>query len=159
MGLVGFLNLILLWARPPVPSGRAVLSGLVAFAALWLGVGLLAQQVWVPWLLIWQRLRLWPLGALLLLPWFLGVSEVAAGRSAAGHALRWLTQSGVLVGGVWLAVRLSPDLGFLTLIVPAFPLILGFHAVAAGPQRGRWPFALSGALFLGWAILAFSPLG
>jgi hypothetical protein len=158
LGLAGSISLLLLWARPPLPSRRVMLGGLLIFVALWLGVGALAQWVWYPWFLIWRRLRLWPTATVMLLPWFLAVGKVTRGEGVAVQAGRWLAHSLVLLGGLWLAVRLSPELGFLTLITPAFPVILGCHALAAAPHRGEWAFALSGALFTGWAILAVFPL-
>jgi hypothetical protein len=57
-GVAGLLSLLLLWRRPSPPSRIALLGGLMAFAALWLGVGLLGQLVWLPWLLIARRLLL-----------------------------------------------------------------------------------------------------
>jgi len=157
-GVAGLLSLLLLRIRPSSPSRRAILGGLLAFAALWLGVGLLGQPVWLPWLLIPRRLLLWPLGALLLLPWFLAIGEAAWGVGIAGRIGWWLAHSGLLAGGLLLALRLSPELGFIMIILPLFPIILGFHALAAAPQRGSWPFALSGALFTSWLLLAVFPL-
>ncbi len=162
-GVAGTLSLLLLGQRPPLPSRRALLGGGMAFAALWLGVGLLGQFVWYPWLLIGQRLRLWPLGVLLILPWFLAVAQVPRREGLAGQLGRWLVQSVVLAGALLLALRLSPELGFLALILPAFPAILGLHALAAAPyhtaSRGEaWAFASSGALFTSWALLAIFPL-
>ena len=157
-GVAGLLSLLLLRIRPSSPSRRAILGGLLAFAALWLGVGLLGQLVWLPWLLIPRRLLLWPLGGLLLLPWFLAVGEAAWGAGIAGRIGWWLGHSGLLTGGLLLALRLSPELGFIMIILPLFPIILGFHALAAAPQRGSWPFALSGALFTSWLLLAVFPL-
>jgi hypothetical protein len=133
-------------------------AGLAAFAVLWIGVGLLAEFVWLPWLMIPRRLVLWPLGALLSLPWFLAVGEM---RTAArrGAALGWwFTASAVVVATMFLAIRLTPALGFLTLLLPLFPLVLGLQALAAAPYRGSWPFALSGALFTSWLLLAVFPL-
>jgi hypothetical protein len=109
-------------------------------------------------LLIPRRLLLWPLGALLLLPWFLAAGEAAWGAGVAGRIGWWLGHSGLLAGGLLLALRLSPELGFIMIILPLFPIILGFHALAAAPQRGSWPFALSGALFTSWLLLAVFPL-
>ena len=60
--------------------------------------------------------------------------------------------------GLMLGVWLSPELGVLVLMVPALPLLLGLHAVAAGSYRGSWPYALSGALWVSWAFLAIFPL-
>jgi hypothetical protein len=186
-GVAGLVSLLLLRIRPSLPSHRAVLGGLLAFAALWLGVGLLGQLVWLPWLLIPQRLLLWPLGGLLLLPWFLAAGEVARGAGiprglgwwggllllpwflAAGEVARgagiprglgwWLGHSAVLAGGLSIALRLNPDeLGFIIIVLPLLPIVLGLHALAAAPHRGSWPFALSGALFTSWLFLAVFPL-
>ena len=54
--------------------------------------------------------------------------------------------------GLLVAVRLSPELGVLVLMVPAVPLLVGLHAVAAGS------YALSGELWVSWAFLAIFPL-
>jgi len=157
-GVAGLLGLLLLWSRPSPPTRRAVLGGLLAFAALWLGVGLLGQLVWLPWLLIPRRLLVWPLGALLLLPWFLATGEASQGTGIAGRAGWWLAQSAILVAALTLALQLSPEMGFLMLILPLFPIILGLHTLAAALYRGSWPFALSGALFVSWLLLAVFPL-
>jgi hypothetical protein len=135
-----------------------MVAALVIFAVLWIGVGLLAQYVWLPWLMIPRRLLLWPLGVLLVLPWFLALGTLGADAGPAGKLGQWLVGSATLVGAMVLALRLSPDLGFLILILPLFPIILGIHALAAAPHRGPWPYALSGALFTGWLLLAVFPL-
>jgi len=158
-GVAGLVSLLLLRIRPSLPSHRAVLGGLLAFAALWLGVGLLGQLVWLPWLLIPQRLLLWPLGGLLLLPWFLAAGEVARGAGIPRGLGWWLGHSAVLAGGLSIALRLNPDeLGFIIIVLPLLPIVLGLHALAAAPHRGSWPFALSGALFTSWLFLAVFPL-
>ena len=157
-GVAGVLSLLLLWVRPGVPTLRAVLGGLMAFAVLWLGAGLLAEWVWLPWLLIPRRLILWPLGIVLTLPWFLAAGETVRGTGLGGR-IGWLVaHSLVLVGALFLALQLSPDLGYLILILPMFPIIIGLHALAAAPHRGSWPFAISGALFVSWMLLAVFPL-
>ena len=157
-GVAGLLACLLLWTRPPRMSRHDVLGGLLAFAVLWLGVGLLAQLVWLPWLLIPRRLVLWPLGTLLLLPWFLAAGETVQGARLTRRTGWWLAHSAVLTGALFLALRLNPELSFLILILPLFPVILGLHALAAAPQRERWPFALSGALFVSWLLLTVFPL-
>jgi hypothetical protein len=151
------LSLLALWVRPARPSWRALLGGLMAFAILFLGVGLLGQLVWLSWVLIPRRLVLWPLGALLLLPWFLAAGETVRGARF-GRIGWWLAHSAVVAAALFLALRLSPDLGYLILILPLFPLILALHALAAAPYRGAWPFAISGALFTAWLLLAVFPL-
>lgn len=157
-GLAGLLAQTFLWLRPRPPSRQSWLGSLVAFALLWLGVGLLAQWVWLPWLLIPGRLVLWPLAALLLLPWFLAAGETVRGARLGGRLGWWLAHSLVLLGTLYLALVLNPELGFLVLLLPLFPAVLGLHALAAAPHRGSWPFALSGALFISWLLLAVFPL-
>jgi dienelactone hydrolase len=155
--LAGVLSLLALWVRPAWPSWRAFLGGVMAFAILWLGVGLLGQLVWLSWVLIPRRLALWPLGVLLLLPWFLAAGETIRGARL-GRIGWWLAHSAVVAAALFLALRLSPDLGYLILILPLFPLILALHALAAAPHRGAWPFAVSGALFTAWLLLAVFPI-
>lgn len=157
-GAAGILNLLLFRIRPSLPSRPDALRGLLAFAALWLGLGLLGQLVWIPWLLIPHRLLLWLPGALLLLPWFLTVGEAMQGTSAAGKLGWWLGHSSILVASLLIAMLLSPELGFLTIILPLFPIVLGLHALAAAPHEGSWPFALSGAAFTAWMLLVIFPL-
>jgi pimeloyl-ACP methyl ester carboxylesterase len=158
-GVAGLLGLALLQARPRAPSRRDLVIGLLVFAVLWVGVGLLGQLVWLPWLLVPRRLLLWPLGALLLLPWFLAAGETVRDSNPPGRAGWWLAHSLILAGSLSLTIRLSPELGFLILVLPLFPLVLGLHALAAGTYRGAWPFALSGGLFTSWLLLAVFPLG
>jgi hypothetical protein len=135
-----------------------VLAGLLTFTTLWMGVGLFGQLVWLPWLLIRQRLLLWPLGGLLLLSWFLALGEAGHSSGLTGRVGWWLAQSAVLVAGLALAMVLNPELGFLGIILPLLPVVLALHALASAPHRGSWPFALSGALFLSWLFLAVFPL-
>ena len=156
--IAGVISLLLLWSWPSRPGRRELLAGLLAFAALWLGVGLLGQLVWLPWLLIPKRLMLWPLSVVLCLPWFLAVGESLRDAGAAGRAGWWLVHSLLLGGGFFLALQLNPELGFLILILPLFPIILGFHAWVTARQKGTWAYALSGALFIGWLLLAVFPL-
>jgi hypothetical protein len=98
------------------------------------------------------------LGALLLSPWFLAVGEMARDAGPAGRLGWWLGYSAALAGGLVLALQLSPELGFLFIILPLIPIILGLHALAAAPHRGSWSFALSGALFTSWLLLVVFPL-
>jgi hypothetical protein len=149
---------LLLWVRPSLPSSRALLGGLVALAVLWLGVGLLGQTIWLPWWLIPRRLALWPVGVVLLLPWFTAVGEALRGSGKAAWLGWWLTYSLLLVGSLLLALRLTPELGFLVLILPLFPAVLALHAWTTAPYRGGWACALSGALFTSWLLLAVFPL-
>lgn len=157
--VAGTLALLLTGGWPGGLSLRAVFAGLLTFAILWLGIGLFGDNVWQPWLLVWPRLILWPLAALLLLPWFMAVSQLAQGSGWLGQTGAWIAHNTLLFGGLFLSIRLTPGISFLSLIMPVFPLFFALHALANGPYRGGWPFALSGALFTSWMLLAIFPLG
>jgi pimeloyl-ACP methyl ester carboxylesterase len=157
-GLAGLIGWLVVGTLPNGPSRWAILGGLLTFAALWLGVGLLGNFVWMPWLLIFRRLVIWPLGCILLFPWFLLAGEATGWTGFWGRAGWWLVQSVILVGGLSLALRLNTELGFIAIILPLFPIILGLHALGVAPQRGSWPYAISGALFTSWLLLAVFPL-
>ena len=154
----GALSILLLGRMPGRLSLPALYGSLMVFVTLWLGVGLLGSYVWLPWLLIPERLWLWPLGVILSLPWLLAVSQAMLPTSRLGRAAWWLGYSLILAGALFIALRLNPELGFLIMIIPVFPVILGLHALAAGPYGWRSSFALGGALFIGWLLLAVFPL-
>lgn len=156
--VAGLIAVWLTGTKIPIPSQRDGLGGLAVFAALWLGVGLLGQMVWLQWLLIPARLWLWLPGSLLLLPWFLAVGEASQWGSVISKIGWWLAHSALLVGGLLLCVWLNPELGFLFLILPLLPVVLGLHALGSVFYWGGWAFAISGALFLSWIILAIFPL-
>lgn len=156
--IAGALSIVLLGRMPGQMVRAALLGGLMVFAALWIGVGWLGSYVWIPVMLIPDRLVFWPLGVILSLPWLLAVAQAVLPTSRLGRAVWWLGYSLVLIGGLLLALRLNPELSFLMLILPVFPVILALHALAAGPYRWRTAFALGGALFIGWLVLAVFPL-
>ncbi|MGW8251041.1 MAG: alpha/beta hydrolase, partial [Anaerolineales bacterium] len=158
LGAAGSLALLMLGMRPRRLIWQELVFGLVVFGVLWLGVGLLGQTVFLHWLLMPKRLLLWLPGTALLLPWFLAVGEAASRASGLARGGWWLAHSALLLGGLLLALNLDPSLGFLSLILPLLPVLLGLHALAAAPYPGEWSFALSGAMFLSWIILAVFPL-
>jgi pimeloyl-ACP methyl ester carboxylesterase len=157
-GIAGIVGLVILRPHIPRPSPRDLLIGIIAFAALWLGVGLLGQFIWLPWLLIPERLWLWIPGAIILLPWSFIVAEVAHPATRLGQVGWWLYHSVVVIAGLYLAMMVNPELGFIFIILPLFPIILGLHVLMSCPRRGVWSFALSGALFISWLLLAVFPL-
>jgi pimeloyl-ACP methyl ester carboxylesterase len=156
--LAGLISLIYLQGKISLPSRRTLFGGLIAFAVLWLGVGLLAHFVWLPWLLIPRRLVLWPLGALLAFPWFLAIGETVRGEGFISRLLGWVWHTVVLGAGFVLALRLVPELFILVLILPLLPIVNGLLELVTARLRGSWPFAISGALFMSWVILAVFPM-
>jgi pimeloyl-ACP methyl ester carboxylesterase len=157
-GIAGVIALII--SRPHIhrPGAREILKGLIAFAALWLGVGLLGNFVWLPWLLIPQRLALWIPASIISLPWFLAFGETAQGANTGGQIGWWLGQVVAIIGSLYLAITLSPALGFIVLILPVFPIALGLQSLAVSPRHGAWAYALPGGLFTGWLLLAVFPI-
>jgi hypothetical protein len=105
------------------------------------------------------RLVLWPLAVVCLLPWFQLQGEFVRRQGWVGQTAAWLANSILLLGGLYLSMQFTPGIGFLILIMPVFPIFFSLHALAAGPYRGGWPFALSGALFTAWMLLVVFPLG
>jgi pimeloyl-ACP methyl ester carboxylesterase len=157
-GLAGLISLVLLRIKPSLPSRRDLSGGLLASTALWLGVGLLGHFVWLPWLLIPQRLLLVPVSVLIVLPWFLAIGEALHGEGYLARLCGWLWHSVVFAGGIVLVHRLIPELSFLLLILPLVPIIIGLVELVTARLRGSWPFAISGALYMSWMILAVLPI-
>ncbi len=163
-GAVGLWFLVagLIWL-PSIRSLRrpAVVDlawGVGLFAVLTLAFGVMAQSVWLPWWLNLPRLARWPLLSLACFPWFLAAGMAQRGASAGVRALWWLAQSIAVVGGLFLALALVPSLGFLLLLLPLMPLLLGILAVAGAASGRAWAYGLGGALFIGWIIAAVFPL-
>lgn len=158
LGLAGFISLALLGFRLSPFSTRFLLSGLAAFAVLWLGVGILSNFVWIPWLLIPKRLILWLVGVLLTLPWFLAIAETLRGEGFLRRFAGWISHSILLAVGFVLSMRLIPGLYVLILVLPLLPVILGLVELATARLRGSWPYAICGALFLSWTLVAVFPM-
>jgi pimeloyl-ACP methyl ester carboxylesterase len=153
-GLI-WLGLLTQLSRPTL---RSLLLGLSVFALLWIGFGLMAQLVWLQWWLIPTRLALWPWLALGFLPWFLASGMAQQDISGGSRILWWLGQSVALVIGIYLMLQFAPQLGFLYILLPLFPLFMGLFAYVAALLNNTWSYALGCALFFGWAIAAAFPL-
>jgi len=154
-GGVGLLLLKPLFTRP---QRQELLNGIALFGVFWVGIGLAGGVVWLPWLLIFKRLVLWPLVTLALLPWCLLVGELSAQGQAGSRLAWWLGQSMVLFSALTLAIKLSPELGFLGLLLPVFPVVLLLHVIPNMVHRGAWIYAISGSMFVSWMLLAVFPL-
>jgi pimeloyl-ACP methyl ester carboxylesterase len=157
-GVAGVISLIILRPRIYMPNLMEIIKGLVAFAALWLGIGLLGNFVWLPWLLIPHRLWLWVPGSILLIPWFLAVAEATKQANKLGQIGWWLFQVIVVIAGFYLALTINPELGFIFIILPLVPVMLGLHMLAISSKHGSWAFALPGAMFTAWLLLSVFPL-
>ncbi|HSB66458.1 MAG TPA: alpha/beta fold hydrolase [Anaerolineales bacterium] len=157
-GVSGLVALII--QRPHIsrPNAKDLIKALIAFLALWFGVGLLGNFVWLPWLLIPARLALWIPASIITLPWFLAAGEAASSSKPAGQIGWWLVQMVAVIGGLYLSIILTSGLGFIFLILPVIPIMLALHSLAVSPKHGSWAYALPGAMFTAWLLLAVFPL-
>ena len=163
-GAVGVWFLIagLTWlgvlARLPRPTLRAIGLGGLLFAILWIAFGVMAQMVWLQWWLIPIRLRVWLPVAIACFPWFLAAGIVQENIGVGKRFLWWLGQSVVLIGGFVLTLNFLPQLGFMFLLLPLFPPLMGILSLVAGLLNRAWVYAIGSALFFGWLLAAGFPL-
>jgi pimeloyl-ACP methyl ester carboxylesterase len=157
-GFSGLISLIILRPEINKPTAQEIIKGLLVFAILWLGVGLLGSFVWLPWLLIQSRLLLWLPALILIAPWFFSVGSATRGAKPIAQIGWWFFQSLTVVFSLFLAIRLSPQLGFILILLPLIPLIIGIHMLIISSRHGVWAYTLSGAMFTAWLILAVFPL-
>ncbi len=157
-GIAGVVSLFILRPRlSRLDKWQLFKSGL-AFAALWLGVGFIGNYVWLPWLLIPQRLWLWIPGSLLVIPWFISVGELTRHARVPAQLGWWAFQSVVIILSLFLATILNPALGFIFIILPLVPVMIGLHMLVITARHGTWSYAIPGALFISWLLLAVFPL-
>jgi pimeloyl-ACP methyl ester carboxylesterase len=163
-GAVGVWFLIagLTWlgvlARLPRPTLRAVELGGLLFGILWIAFGAMAQTTWLQWWLISIRLRVWLPVAIACFPWFLAAGIVQENIGVGKRILWWLGQSVVLIGGFVLTLNFLPQLGFMFLLLPLFPPLMGILSLIASLLNRAWVYAIGSALFFGWLLAAGFPL-
>lgn len=159
---VWFLLAGLTWlsvlARLPRLTLRTVGFGAALFGLLWLAFGAMAQVVWLQWWLIPIRLRLWLPLAIACLPWFLASGLVQQNIGVGKRILWWLAQSVILIGGFVLTLNFLPQLGFMFLLLPLFPPLMGILSLVASFLNRAWVYAIGSSLFFGWLLAAAFPL-
>lgn len=142
----------------PRPTVRSVSLGIGLFGLLWVAFGAMAQVVWLQWWLIPMRLKLWLPLAIASFPWFLASGMVQQNIGIGKRVLWWLAQSGVLILGFGVTLYFVPQLGFMFLLLPLFPPLIGILSLVAGWVNSAWVYAISSALFFGWLLAAGFPL-
>lgn len=163
-GAVGVWFLIagLTWlgvlVRLPRPTLRAVGLGGLLFVILWIAFGAMGQVVWLQWWLISIRLRVWLPVAIACFPWFFAAGIVQENIGVGKRILWWLGQSMVLIGGFVLTLNFLPQLGFMFLLLPLFPPLMGILSLVAGLLNRAWVYAIGSALFFSWLLAAGFPL-
>ena len=140
----------------PRPAFKAIRLGLALFGLLWVAFGAMAQVTWLQWWLIPARLPLWLVLSGACFPWFLasGIAQNGVGS----RVVWWLGQSAVLIGGLFLSILVLPQLGFIFLLLPLFPLVWAIFSLAAAQIKNTWSYALGSSLFFGWLLAAAFPL-
>ncbi len=86
------------------------------------------------------------------------MGEVSGNANLWGQVGWWLFQVLVVLAGLFLAITITPEIGFIFIILPLVPVIFGLHMLAISSRHGTWAFALSGAMFTAWLLLAVFPL-
>lgn len=149
---LGFLK------KLPRITWRRVWLGLALFSFLWVAFGAMAQLVWLQWWLIPQRFLLWlPMG-IACLPWFLASEIVQQPAKLGDRLLWWLGQSVVVIAGFVLTLQFLPNLGFMFLLMPLFPLFFAIFSFVAHQLKDAWIYAIGVSLFFGWVLAAGFPL-
>lgn len=149
---------LLVMSQLPKPKVKALVVGVGIFALLWISFGAMAQLVWLQWLLVPERLQIFPVLSLLCFPWFLASGIAQQNLTKVKRFLWWLGQSVILIGGFILVLYLLPKLGFLILLLPLFPLLTAIYSFIATNLNEPWSYAIGCALFFGWTLAAAFPL-
>jgi dienelactone hydrolase len=156
-----FLMAGAVWLRFGTRPARPDLRDL-GWSALTTGVvvliGATATLAWLPW---WAGgVRLVPATVLMvsLLPFCIAFAALLQGRRGFRAVGAWLATSASVVVTLGVAAVIVPGLGFLILVLPLLPLILGgMTAVSVGLDR-PWASGVAGAVLIGWLVAIVFPL-
>ncbi|MBD0336433.1 MAG: alpha/beta hydrolase, partial [Cyanobacteria bacterium Co-bin13] len=96
--------------------------------------------------------------AIACLPWFLASGLVQQNIGVSKRLLWWFGQTLILISGFVLTLNFLPQLGFMYLLLPLFPPLMGILALVAGSLNWAWVYAIGSALFFGWLLAAGFPL-
>ncbi|MFN6564781.1 MAG: alpha/beta hydrolase [Nostoc sp. ChiSLP01] len=156
-GVAGLSWLIAMTTLQP-PSLRALAIGITLFIILWIGFGAMAQVVWLQWWLIPARLQIFPMLAVACFPWFLASGVAQQNLNFGERVLWWLGQSAVLIGGFILVLAFLPQLGFIYLLLPLFPVLMAIFSFCFWLLNNPWGYGIGSSLFFGWVLASAFPL-
>jgi pimeloyl-ACP methyl ester carboxylesterase len=150
------------WARlgprPGAPDGWDLVWGGVILLVLVAAFGALAPKVWLPWFPIPRRVLFIPLFAAALLPWTVMLGAALQHRRGVRAFGWWAAVSAVLLVTLGAAANVVPGLGFLILVLPLLPAVLGLTLIVWAPVQRPWAAGIATAGFLGWTIAVLFPL-
>jgi len=143
--------------RPTTPEARDLGWGLLGVVTV-LAVGASASTAWLTWWLPGTRVPLMLGLVLACLPFTLAAAAAMQGRRGAAALGTWLATSAVVLVTLGAAAFVVPGLGFVVLLLPLLPAIIGLVlALAVGLDR-PWSAGAAGAVLLGWLMAGLFPL-
>jgi dienelactone hydrolase len=147
--------------RPGAADGRDPVWALVMLGVLVLGFGWLAGASWLPFVPIATRGRVLYVVpfVLALLPWTLAFASALYGRRGPRVLGWWVVVSVVLLLTLGATSSVVPGLGFLALVLPVLPLVLGLTVLVTVPVQRPWAAGLATAGFLAWLLAVLFPIG
>ena len=170
--LVALITGLLLWPTRsfvPFPSIRQLLPELLISVALFLFLYITFGQIIT---FAWQRFsftlpRLWHFAVifLLILPFFLldeSVNRAYQERGLVRAIVSSLVSKAILLGGLFLSLRLIPNLSFLSIILPVFfllfLLLIVFSVLFYRNRRATLVTALLCASMIAWSLSITFPI-
>ena len=155
---IGGIMWLFVSVKLQMPSKQEVIMGLLLFCLLSMAFGYMAQIVWLPYFLIPERLIRWVFIAIACVPFFLCSGYLLSGQSLLKRLGIWLGISLSLLIGTLALINLVPGTGFLILVAPVVPFILGIIVITGSVFRHPWTFAIGGAMFFAWQLSMIFPL-
>jgi len=143
--------------RPVRPEARDV--GWAALTALLLvAVAASTTTAWSPGWLTGVRATAAVVLTLLLLPFSVAAAAMLHGRRGRRTVGAWLVVSVAVVVTLGAAAVVVPGIGFLFLILPLLPAVLGVTVVAGAGVDRPWATGAASAAFLGWLLALLFPI-
>jgi len=143
--------------RPSAPDGRDLGWGSLGVLTVFV-IGATASSAWLTWWLPSARVPLMVGLVLACLPFSLAATAAMQGRRGVAAFGTWSAISAAVVVTLGAAAFVVPGLGFVVLLLPLLPAVIGLMlALAVGLDR-PWSAGITGAVLLGWLMAGLFPL-
>lgn len=143
--------------RPAAPEARDAGWALLTLLLL-VGIGASATLAWAPWWLTGPRVLTAVLLAALLLPFSIAAAAMLHGRRGARALGAWLATSLAVLLTLGAASAVVPGVGFLLLVLPLLPVVLGVTTLVGVEVDRPWATGVANAVFLGWLFAMLFPV-
>lgn len=143
--------------RPAPPELRDIGWALLATAVL-VGLGASSTLAWAPWWIGGPRVTAAVLLTVLLIPYSVAAASLLHGRRGRHAVAVWAVSSLAVVATLGAAAVVVPGLGFLILVMPLLPVVLGVTVVAAVGVDRPWASGTASAVLVGWLLAMLFPL-